>query len=214
MHFYLSSYLIGNQTDYLGKQSSKFTKIAYISNAMNFVGVDPERLKKTDIDIIKSLTELGFEVEELDLKNYFNQDQKLRSEIQKFNGVFVRGGNVFALRQAMKLSGMDKILIEFEAIKKDFLYMGFSAGICVLAPSLKGIEIVDPLDISLHLPEAGLIWEGLGILDYAIAPHYRSVHKESDLIEKLVEYYIENKILFKALKDGEVLILEQVKTKR
>jgi dipeptidase E len=207
MYFYLSSYLIGNQTDYLGKQSSKYTKIAYISNAMDFVGVDPERLKKSDIDIIKSLSELGFEVEVLDLKDYFNQKQKLSSEIQKFNGVFVRGGNVFALRQAMKLSGLDEILIEYSSSNKDFLYMGFSAGICVLAPSLKGVEIVDPLDISLHLPEAGLIWEGLGILNFAIAPHYRSEHKESELIEKMVEYYIENKILFKALKDGEVLIL-------
>jgi dipeptidase E len=86
--------------------------------------------------------------------------------------------------------------------------MGYSAGICVLAPSLKGIEIADPIDISLHLTQTGLIWDGLGILDFAIAPHYRSDHNESDLIKKLVEYYIENKILFKALKDGEVLILE------
>ena len=208
MHYYLSSYLLGNQTEYLRKQSQKYPKIAYIPNAMDFEGINEERLKKSNQETVNSLTELGFDVTILDLSDYLDQTQELKSKLEHFDGVYVRGGNVFALRQAMKLSSFDEILIQYNTSKKDFLYMGYSAGICVLAPSLKGVELVDSINVSAHNMQTDLIWEGLGILDFAIAPHYRSDHHESELIEKLVEYYIENKILFKALKDGEVLILE------
>jgi len=41
-----------------------------------------------------------------------------------------------------------------------------------------------------------------------IVPHYRSSHFESEEMEKVVQYMIENKVLFIALKDGEVIIIE------
>ncbi|WP_301108021.1 hypothetical protein [Sporosarcina sp.] len=46
------------------------------------------------------------------------------------------------------------------------------------------------------------------IVDYAIAPHYKSDHPESQDIDRSIEYMIDNKIPFIALKDGEVLIVE------
>jgi len=208
MHYYLSSYLLGNQLDYLKQQALKYPRITYISNAMDISGLDQERLDRSNQQNIDGLTKLGFEVTNLDLKDYFKDNEKLKFDLNQFDGIFIRGGNVFALRQAMKLSGLDNILIEYNSAKKDFFYMGYSAGICVLTPTLRGIELVDPIDNSLHSQQSDLIWEGLGILDFSIAPHYRSDHHESEMIEKLVEYYIENKILFKALKDGEVLIIE------
>ena len=47
-----------------------------------------------------------------------------------------------------------------------------------------------------------------GLINYCIATHYKSDHYESELINKTVEYFIENKLLFKALRDGEVIIIE------
>ena len=41
-----------------------------------------------------------------------------------------------------------------------------------------------------------------------ILPHYKSDHQESKDIDKEVECYIQNKILFKVLKDGEVIIIK------
>jgi dipeptidase E len=46
----------------------------------------------------------------------------------------------------------------------------------------------------------------LGFLTYSIAPHYRSDHPETAAVEKLVQYFIQQKMLFKALRDGEVMI--------
>ena len=52
------------------------------------------------------------------------------------------GGNTFTLRLAMKYSGFDNYLIEISNNDK-YLYAGYSAGICVLAPKLNGLDLVD-----------------------------------------------------------------------
>lgn len=51
-----------------------------------------------------------------------------------------------------------------------------------------------------------VIWDGLGFIHYAIAPHYRSDHPESAAVEKVVQYFIDNKILFIALHDGDIVL--------
>jgi len=45
-------------------------------------------------------------------------------------------------------------------------------------------------------------------VDYALVPHYKSDHKESNDIDRTITYMIDNKIPFKALRDGEVIIIE------
>jgi dipeptidase E len=47
----------------------------------------------------------------------------------------------------------------------------------------------------------------LGFVDYSIAPHYRSNHPESAMVEEEVKYLIENKMPYKTLRDGEVIII-------
>lgn len=81
MNYYLSSYLLGNRTDYLKQMSPKYPKIGYISNATDFVGVDADRLKQTNESNINSLNELGFEVQNLDLQDYFGSPEKLKTKL-------------------------------------------------------------------------------------------------------------------------------------
>ena len=52
------------------------------------------------------------------------------------------------------------------------------------------------------------VWEGLGLFDYIILPHYKSDHPESADVDKEVEFAKKNNIPFKTLKDGEVIIIE------
>lgn len=102
----------------------------------------------------------------------------------------------------MKLSGFDKYLID-NANNKNFLYIGYSAGSCVLSKSLNGFELVDnPLN---PYNNNEVIYEGIGLIDYVIAPHYKSNHKESKLIDNVVEYFKNNNINYKTLRDGEVI---------
>ena len=74
------------------------------------------------------------------VREYFGKEEKLRQELEKEQAFFVIGGNTFTLRMAMKYSGFDNYLKEISNNDK-YLYAGYSAGICVLAPKLNGLDL-------------------------------------------------------------------------
>ncbi|MDN4607671.1 Type 1 glutamine amidotransferase-like domain-containing protein [Sporosarcina highlanderae] len=208
MKLYLSSYKIGNEAEKLIEMTKDGNKkVAYINNALDFA-TDLERKNKSDAMDKLDLDRLGFSVDILDLKQYFGNKEGLKEKLDRYDVLWVRGGNTFVLAQAMKLSGFDEIVKKYYEEKKEILYGGYSAGACILGPTLKGIHLADDPDQKPYGDEHQTIWEGLHLLDYVIAPHYKSDHPESEDIDKSIEYMVENKILFKALKDGEVIIVE------
>ena len=208
MKFYLSSYKLGNELDKLKELlPAGNKKTAYISNALDFSD-DLERRKKSEQSDIEQLKELGLDVEIVDLRDYFNKQSQLEEKISKFGVIWVRGGNLFVLRQAMKLSGFDDILKKIAAEKDNILYGAYSAGVCVLAPTLKGMDLLDDPNTKPYKDQPKVIWDGLEILNYSVIPHYQSDHAEAESAQKAVEYMIENKMLFKVLKDGEVIIIK------
>jgi len=205
MRLYLSSYKIGNSPDRLQKMVGKNKKTAIICNALDVYN-DLERRKESEQNEIRDLNALGFDAEIFDLRNYFNNNSSLKDDLSKYGLVWVRGGNSFVLRRAMKQSGFDKVIVDM--LKNDeIVYGGYSAGVCVLAPSLIGLDLVDDKDTVPDKYGKEIIWDGLKIIDYSFAPHYKSDHPESEMVNKQVDYLIENKILFKALRDGEVIII-------
>lgn len=209
MNFYLSSFKLGSEIEKLKQLIVKTQgNFAYIPNARDFTTHDPDKRKK---HIETDMIDFGHycnSLELLDLKEYFYKHEILQKKIYSLDGIYVSGGNVFVLRQAMKLSGLDKIIQELPT-NINFLYVGYSAGVCVLSPSLKQYAIVDNSNDYPYSQIKETIWNGLGILDFAFEPHYRSDHPESACVEKEVKYCIENKILFKTYKDGEVLIIDK-----
>lgn len=204
MKYYLSSYELGNKADKLRKLALK-GKIGYIPNARDFINSDPERKERRTTNDMNSLRELGLEVELLNIQGYFGKRDELRKKLEELGSIFISGGNVFILRQAMKLSGLDEILKELQGT--DFLYAGYSAAGCVLASSLKGMDIVDPLETP-YASQKEIIWDGLGFVDFHFMPHWDSNHPESADIEKEIAYCKENNIPYKAIRDGEVIIIE------
>jgi dipeptidase E len=208
MKLYLSSYKLGDEVDFLKAHAEESGSVLdYIYNALDFTGADPVR-KQSHIDADIALLEgLGFSVRVLDLREYFGKMDALKERLSEASTVWVSGGNAFVLRQAMYLSGFDELMFSYLDERKDFLYGGYSAGCCVLAPDLSCLQQVDNPNDFPYPEIQETMWDGLGYLDFAILPHYRSDHPESAAIEKEVEYCIENKILFMALRDGEVLIL-------
>lgn len=207
MKFYLSSYKLGNESvRFKELVPSGNKKTAYIPNALDFSD-DLERRKTSEQSDVEQLRGLGLEIEIVDLRDYFDKQDKLQKKLEEFGVIWVRGGNLFVLRQAMKLSGFDNIIKNLVK-KKDLLYGGYSAGVCVLSPTLRGIDLMDDLKVKPYGNQSEIIWDGLGLINYSIVPHYKSEHGESAAADKVVEYMIENKILFKTLKDEEVIIIE------
>ena len=181
-------------------------RVAVIANAMDFLVDKEERIKAAQREI-DDLKQLGLQAEEVDLREYFGKADELKIKLQEFGGLWVRGGNVFILRRAYKESGMDKWL-RSQKENKELVYGGYSAGVCVLSPNLKGLELVDNPN---NIPEgykAEVEWNGVGLISYAFAPHYMSIHPESAVVNNLVDYYRKNGIEHKTLSDGEVIIEE------
>lgn len=167
----------------------------------------PERRAERLQEEMDNLSGLGLQPEELDLRTFFGKTEELREYGKQFDYFWVRGGNVFLLRRAFRQSGFDTIISKL--LKEDAVaYGGFSAGICILAPSLRGIELVDPKDAVSEGYDSEVIWDGLGLLDYAIAPHYKSDHPESADIDKCVDYFKKNGIAYKTLRDGEAILID------
>lgn len=205
MRLYLSSYGLGNKPEEMLPLIGQNKHTAVIVNAQD--NVSPENRSERLQREVNNLTGLGLKPEEIDLRNYFDKPGELRAVVSKFGYIWVRGGNVFLLRRAYKQSGFDKILTEL--LQNDTVaYGGFSAGVCILAPSLKGLELVDPKDDVSDGYDKAVVWDGLGLLNYAVAPHYKSDHPESDDVNKSIEYFVDNHILFKALRDGETIIVD------
>lgn len=205
MKLYLSSYRLGDNPQKLVDLVGKNKKAALIANAADYHSKNERDERVTEG--LDSLRSLGFKPIEVDLRVYFGKPGKLAKKLTEFGLVWVRGGNVFLLRRAFSQSGFDKWLIH-QKDNKDLIYGGYSAGICVLTPSLKGIEIVDDPNLLAPGYKPKIIWEGLGFFDYAIVPHYKSDHPESKSVDKVVAYYKKNKVKFVTLHDGEVIISE------
>ena len=208
MYLYLSSYKLGNKTEYLKKwiEKERNNKILLIPNARDAREQSEEEQKIINSDK-RMLEDIGFEVTILDLKEFFTRCADLKKYITEndYRAFYVIGGNVFTLRQAMKLSGFDKYIQE--NYKRDnIMYAGYSAGICVLSPSLNGFDIVDSAINPYNSDE--ILYNGLEIIDFSIAPHYKSNHRETVLIDKLVKFFDINKIKYKAIRDGEVIMIK------
>lgn len=203
MKYYLSSFGLGNKKELLKSLTPK-GKIGYIPNARDYPDLDLQRHQQLIEKETHALRELGLEVEVFDLKKYFKKDNLLKKKLLELGAIFVSGGNVFILRQAMKLSGLDLFLTQRPS---SFLYAGYSAGGCVLFSNLRVYEKVDPI-LTPYPEQKEALFEGLGLLDWALMPHWRSNHPESIDIEKAVLLCQQKDIPYKALKDGEVILID------
>ncbi|MEV0801117.1 Type 1 glutamine amidotransferase-like domain-containing protein [Kribbella sp. NPDC050281] len=193
MRLYLSSFRLGDHPERLVALLPPSGRVAVICNSIDFE--EPGERKEKVAAEITWLTELGLRPEELDLRE--------SADFSTYDGVWVRGGNVFVLREAMARSGADRILPDL--IRSDHLvYAGYSAGPCVLAPSLRGLELCDDVDAV----EGEVIWDGLGVLDHAIVPHLNSPgHPEMELLEKVAALYDRTNVPYLPMHDGQALVI-------
>lgn len=202
MRLYLSSFRIGDGDTHLVSMLDGGRSVAVIANSM-----DPYERRGLDDEFL-ALEALGLKPRELDLRDYFEDNAQLADDLRSFNLVWVRGGNVFALRHAMAKSGADRILV---ALLNDdaFVYGGYSAGPCVLAPSLRGLELVDDMTSIERLYGEPPIFDGLGIIDFAFVPHVDSPgHPETELMKLVIARYLHDGTRHRTFRDGQVLVID------
>ena len=202
MVLYLSSQKFGDNNDFLKKWINNHNnKILLIFNALDAKGQD--RINNNIREDIGLLEEIGFEVTVIDLKKYFDKYDELNRICQNYNTFCVMGGNVFVLRQAMKYSGFDTFLKKISN-NDNYLYIGYSAGGCVLSKRLDMFESVDePIDF---YNKGEIVYDGIGFINYTFIPHYKSNYHKAYLIDEIVDTCKKDNIEYKAFRDGEAII--------
>jgi dipeptidase E len=200
MRLYLSSFRLGKHPERLVAMVPPPGRVAVVCNAIDNEAPDV-RAEKVAAELAR-LRDLGLDPSEVDLRGY-DDPVAVRGMLSSYDAVWVRGGNVFVLRAALRRSGADRVIAEL--LREDaIVYAGYSAGACVLAPSLRGLELCD--DASAV---AEVTWEGLGILDHAFVPHLNSPgHPETELLEKLSASYDADGTPYVGLRDGQAIVVD------
>lgn len=203
MRLYLSSYQLGEHGTVLSDMVRGHRRGLVISNALD--GYAEDRREGDTRRQIGMLAELGLHAEALDLREH--DPTSLAEAVGEPDFLWVRGGNVFTLRMALARSGMDALITD--ALRKDrFVYAGFSAGPCVLAPSLAGLELCDPVEQCLAV-HGEVRFDGLGLLDRPVVPHLDSPgHPETSLLAEVARRYDASDVSYWGLRDGQVLVVE------
>ncbi len=204
MRLFLSSENLGEYPEAFIELVGDNNKLAFIENAKDDWTLDDRTAKLQEHK--HQFRQLGFDVHELDLRDFFGKADKLDNWLKDFGGVFAAGGNSFILRRAMAQSGLDKILIK--RTKDDSVaYGGSSAGSIVVTPSLRGSEHGDYPDVVPKGYDKKIIWKGLSLVPFYVVPHYKSSWwgEEADIMVRKLK--AKDSRHYK-LRDGQVIVVE------
>ena len=201
MRLFLASYRFGAHRDRLLAMVGTPGQVAVIANAAD---AWPAAARSSALTSdLAPLRRLGFQPFEVDLREYVGRASTLRRVLGGVGLVWVRGGNTFVLRAQCARSGADSVLPEM--LRADtFVYAGYSAGACLLTPSLRGLEAAD--DPAEVVTTCGVqpIWDGLGLVDRAIVPHCGS----DPAADAIVARYRRDGVPHWALTDEQVVVVE------
>jgi|SRR3989338_1494927 len=168
-------------------------KIAFIPNAKD------KHKDKYSLEKYKAFFQnKGFVVKDVDL-NAFKKDE-LYKELQKHDIIFVAGGNCFVLLEKIRKSGFDKIINKL--LDKGVIYIGQSAGACVMGKSIEPIKLMDNPEIS------GISdYDGLGFVDFVFIPHYKNPKYQKTITE--IEKIYDKKFNLEKFTDKEGIIIDK-----
>lgn len=140
MRLYLSSFRIGDSADQLIALMQGRKRACVVGNAVDFIPDEARReYEATVYDPKKEFAALGIDAYDIDLREYFDDQNGLSQALRHYDLVWVLGGNSFLLLRAMVQSGFDKV-IRSKLAEDAIAYGGFSAGAVVATPTLRGIE--------------------------------------------------------------------------
>ncbi|GAA5068083.1 Type 1 glutamine amidotransferase-like domain-containing protein [Nocardia callitridis] len=204
MRLFLASYRFGAHYDRLAALVGRPGRVAVIGNSCDaWPSMRPAAVQSD----LAPLRKLGYQPEELDLRDYLERPDALESRLAEYPLVWVRGGNTFVLRAQFARSGADLVLTRL--LTADALvYAGYSAGACVLTPDLYGIETVDdPAEVRSACgiePQ----WDGMGLVDRAIVPHVRSATDPDGECTRLAERLRAEDFAHWALTDDDAIVID------
>ncbi|MBW0274556.1 peptidase [Nocardia sp. MH4] len=209
MRLFLASYRFGAFADRLaGLVGAPGGRVAVIPNACD---AWPAAWSSAVASDLTPLRQHGYAPEVVDLRDHLGAPGELERRLRAFAMVWVRGGNTFVLRAQFARSGADSVLPALLA-EDALVYAGYSAGACLLAPDLHGLETMDdPAEVR---PATGVEsrWDGLGVVDRPLVVHLDSPTDPDGESAKLLARYRAEGTPHWALTDDDVVLVDGDRT--
>jgi dipeptidase E len=177
---------------YLPK-SPENLKVAFIPTAADLYAEKPW----VESDRNK-LIELGFKVDDVDIKNFSPKD--LKKKLSGYDIVFVTGGTTTYLLNVVRKSGFDEIIKSL--VEKGVVYIGSSAGSVLVGPTVEVDRLYDHRNLGMELNS----YEGIGLIDFVPLPH-AGLEKYKEIIERITDKF-GNKYTLEKLKDNQAFLIK------
>jgi len=203
MRLFLSSENLGKYPDEFLELLGPNKRLAFVENAKDDWD-EKDRTNKVN-EHLKQFKGVGFDVFELDLRDYFGKQKQLEKVLSKCGGIFVAGGNTFILMRALKQSGAGPLLYDMVR-KNEIAYGGSSAGSIAATPSLRGSELGDYPEVVPDGYKKEVIWDGLDFVNFHIIPHYKSNWFGVEA-EAMLDYMKQHAMNYKTLMDGQAFLV-------
>jgi dipeptidase E len=146
-----------------GKQPSQ-TRVSLIDNAADVITDGPDGWV---VEIRNSIRNLGFNVNVVDLREFIHRPNELETILSASDLLWVGGGNMYYLRWLLREVNADAIIKRL--VENGAVYCGWSAGACVVGPTLLEGEKMDDITQAKEV-----IYEGLQLVDFVMVPHIDS----------------------------------------
>lgn len=210
MKLFLASYRFGEHVDRFLDLMPDSSRVAVIANAAD---AWPAAARESAVaSEMNGLHRLGLDPFELDLRRFQGRPDELGAEVDSAGTVWVRGGNTFVLRSQLARCGAEDAIVE-RVRDGGLVFAGYSAGACVAAPSLRGVEAADdPADV--EVTGGDVVWSGLGLIDTAVVPHYGSILDDNDAARSMVARYESENVAHLTLTDEQVIVVDNDRVER
>ncbi|MFZ1627169.1 MAG: Type 1 glutamine amidotransferase-like domain-containing protein [Candidatus Moraniibacteriota bacterium] len=181
---------------YLPKQAHEM-RIAFIPTASDIYTPHP-----WIEDDRNKLMELGFQVEDIDIKEFSTEN--LQKKLSDVDIIFVAGGNTSYLLEQTQKNGF--LEITRNLVHLGTIYIGSSAGSLLAAPNIEVDKIYDDGEFGKELAS----YEGLGLINFVPLPHADNPKYLPYLERAFKEYGDKYKLV--RLNDNQVIVVTEGET--
>ena len=145
------------------------------------------------------LSKMNLKVIDIDISNETREE--IIEKLNNVDAIFVAGGNSFYLLQQLKIKNIVQDLIEFANNK---IYIGSSAGSCILCPSIDYVEKLDDKSKAPLLDN----FKAMNLVNFYILPHYKSKEKYTNLADDIEKEYSNYKFI--KLSNQQAVVVENI----
>lgn len=202
MFLYLSSQGLGPAPN-LVVEHARGRRALVIANALDDLG-DVERARIV-ADEVTQLALLGFDVDELDLREHFETTTSVEPVMTAASVLWVIGGNTFTLCRALTAAGA--VVPIRKLVARGLVYAGYSAGAVAAGPDLVGIDLVDDPATHPHGYPSSASPTTLHLVDVRVIPHADPHDDAHGLMAPVVERLQRGNQAHLLLKDGQALVV-------